>query len=52
MTQVTQPPMTRVYAKVNQKLSMWEVATADYLEAIQTVREVEQITSPVLALIK
>ena len=44
--------MIRVYARVAQKLSMWEVATADYLEAIQTVKEVEQIPSTVLALIK
>lgn len=53
MTTETQSlPTLKVYAKVNQKLAMWEVTELDPAKAIQMVKEVAQIKTAVLALIK
>lgn len=49
--QETTPSVVKVYAKVKGKLAQWDVATANPSEAIQTVKDVEQI-KVALALIK
>jgi hypothetical protein len=45
-------PTWNTYAKIKGKLALWQVQAIDYMEAIQTVKDVEQIKSPVLVLIK
>ena len=48
---LTLPSVVKVYAKVKGKLAQWDVATNNISEAIQTVKDVEQI-KVALALIK
>jgi hypothetical protein len=43
---------TKVYAKVEGKLKLWEVLTEDHVVAIATVKEVMQVKSAVLALLR
>ena len=42
----------RVYAMMDKKLALWEVAAPTYQEAIQSVKEGCQITTAVLALVE